>query len=272
MVYNLWKTAKAGSFTMNEEAEAVNVRSVKADHRGEHWHRWIEVRPIKFTVLSLIAILIGGAFEMIPTFLVKSNVPTITSVKPYTPLELEGRDIYIREGCYNCHSQMIRPFRDEVERYGEYSKAGEFVYDHPFQWGSRRIGPDLHRSGKGNMKMNKSEKWHYDHMYAPADIAEGSVMPAYTWLYDSDYNKEDMPAKISAMRKIGVPYPDGFEEIAVDSMEAQANTIVNLLIEQGVENAADSKDKEIIALIAYLERLGSDIHNEPKKKEKEAKK
>jgi cytochrome c oxidase cbb3-type subunit I/II len=266
MVYNLIKTAKAGSFIANEEAEAANVRKVKADHKGEHWHRWIEVRPIKFTVLALVAILIGGAIEIIPTFLIKSNVPTISSVTPYTPLELEGRDIYIREGCYNCHSQMIRPFRDEVERYGEYSKAGEFIYDHPFQWGSKRTGPDLHRSGKGNMKMNKPENWHWDHMYAPQDIAEGSVMPAYTWLYDWDMNKEDMPAKISAQRTIGVPYPEGFEEIAVDSMEAQAQSIVNTLKEQGVDNA--DPDKEIIALIAYLERLGSDIHKEPKKKDK----
>lgn len=263
MVYNLIKTAKAGSFVANEEAEAVNVRKAKAEHKGEHWHRWIEVRPVKFTVLALIAILIGGAIEMIPTFLIKSNVPTIASVQPYTPLELQGRDIYIREGCYNCHSQMIRPFRDEVERYGEYSKAGEYIYDHPFQWGSRRIGPDLHRSGKGNMKMNKSEKWHWDHMYAPQDIAEGSVMPAYTWLYDDDYNKSDMPAKIRTMQTLGVPYPDGFDEIAVDSMEAQAMTVVRALEEQGVENAEASKDKEIIALIAYLERLGSDIHKTP---------
>ena len=119
------------------------------------------------------------------------------------------------------------------------------------------------------MKMNKSEKWHWDHMYAPQDIAEGSVMPAYTWLYDSDYNKSDMPAKISAMRTIGVPYPEGFEEIAVDSMEAQAMTVVRALEEQGVENAEGSKDKEIIALIAYLERLGADIHKTPKDQQPE---
>src|SRR5690606_24345865 len=147
---NLMKTARQGNFLANEEAEApALVKNVVI--KGEGWHRWLERKPIQLMVLSLIAVAIGGALEMVPTFLVKSNVPTISSVQPYTPLELEGRDLYIREGCYNCHSQMIRPFRDEVARYGEYSKADEFVYDHPFQWGSKRTGPDLHRTGTGNI-------------------------------------------------------------------------------------------------------------------------
>src|ERR1044072_9993614 len=142
MVYNLYKTIKQGSFIANEAAEAAPLEK-HTSHAKEYWHRWIEKKPMTMLVLSLIVVAIGGAIEMVPTFLVKSNVPTIASVQPYTPLELQGRDIYVREGCYTCHSQMVRPFRDETSRYGEYSKAGEFVYDHPFQWGSKRTGPDL---------------------------------------------------------------------------------------------------------------------------------
>lgn len=141
MTYNLIKTAYAGTFIANEEAEAAPLTKVyRAPASGGWHHRILEHKPILFTVLSLVAILIGGAIEMVPTFLIKSNIPTIASVKPYTPLELHGRDIYIREGCVNCHTQMVRPFRSETERYGEYSKAGEYVYDHPFLWGSKRTG------------------------------------------------------------------------------------------------------------------------------------
>ena len=147
MVYNLVKTMGAGSFVANEDAEAPALEKVAPEDKG-HWHRWIERRPVQMLLLSLVVILIGGLVEIIPMLTIKSNIPTIASVKPYTPLELEGRDIYIREGCYTCHSQMIRPFRSETERYGEYSKSGEFVYDHPFQWGSKRTGPDLAREGR----------------------------------------------------------------------------------------------------------------------------
>ncbi|RYZ30175.1 MAG: cytochrome C oxidase Cbb3, partial [Sphingobacteriales bacterium] len=161
MVYNLSKTISKGSFIANELVEAAPlVKEVPAQR--EHWHRWVERRPMTLLVLSLIVVAIGGALEMVPTFLIKSNVPTISSVKPYTPLELHGRDIYVREGCNTCHSQMIRPFRDEVARYGEYSKAGEFVYDHPFQWGSKRTGPDLARLGG-----KYPDSWHYNHMMDP---------------------------------------------------------------------------------------------------------
>jgi cytochrome c oxidase cbb3-type subunit I/II len=148
MAYNLWKTAQAGQFAPDTEAQAAPLSREHKEPRGKHfWHRWLESKPMLFTVLSVIAILIGGAVEIIPMYLVKKNVPTISSVKPYSPLELLGRDIYIREGCVGCHSQMVRPFRSETERYGEYSKAGEFVYDHPFLWGSKRTGPDLQRVG-----------------------------------------------------------------------------------------------------------------------------
>lgn len=248
--YNLFKTAQSGSFIADEAAEAPALeKDVKVQGK---WHYILESKPVLFTVLTLIAILIGGIIQMVPTFLIKSNVPTIASVQPYTPLELHGRDIYIREGCVGCHSQMIRPFRSETERYGEYSKAGEFVYDHPFLWGSKRTGPDLHRQGG---KYNDS--WHYYHMYDPTITSPGSIMPAYPWLYDQVINKDLTAAKISALRKIGVPYPDGFEDIANDDLDKQAQKIVNNLKQQ--DNIDIAKEAEIVALIAYLQRLGTDI-------------
>ena len=171
MVYNIVKTVKSGSLVANEAAEAPALSKDIQPHGKQYWHRWIEKRPIQMLVFSLVLVAIGGILELVPTFLIKSNIPTIASVKPYTPLELQGRDIYIREGCYLCHSQMIRPFRDEVARYGEYSKAGEFVYDHPFQWGSKRTGPDLARIGG-----KYPDSWHYNRMIEPGLILCGSSM------------------------------------------------------------------------------------------------
>ncbi|HRZ21899.1 MAG TPA: cytochrome-c oxidase, cbb3-type subunit I, partial [Bacteroidales bacterium] len=164
-VYNLVKTVTHGKFIRDEAASAAPLDTISGRRiQGESRHRWLERKPVQFMIVSLVVILIGGLVEIIPTWLIKSNVPTIASVKPYTPLELEGRDIYIREGCYTCHSQMIRPFRSETERYGEYSKAGEFVYDHPFQWGSKRTGPDLAREGVKSGRLYKPDSWHYNHM------------------------------------------------------------------------------------------------------------
>ena len=177
MMYNLFMTVAKGKLVANEDAEAPALEKNYTQHVGEHWHRRVERRPIPFLIATLIVILIGGIIELVPTFLIKSNVPTIANVKPYTPLELQGRDIYRREGCYTCHSQMIRPFRSETERYGEYSKAGEFVYDHPFQWGSKRTGPDLAREGTMNLK--KSDSWHFNHMDDLQAISPGTIMPAY---------------------------------------------------------------------------------------------
>jgi len=193
--------------------------------------------------------------EMVPTFLVKSNVPTIASVQPYSPLELEGRDIYIREGCNNCHSQMIRPFRDEVARYGEYSKAGEFVYDHPFLWGSKRTGPDLHRTGTGNINA-KNNAWHYLHMWDPRTMSPGSIMPQYPWIILDDLDTSYTAKKIRVMQKLGVPYPEGYDELALDDLRKQAKGIADDLAENDIEV---EPGKEIIALIAYLQRLGTDI-------------
>ncbi len=251
MTYNLVKTAKQGQFADNEATEAPPMIS---DHTAQTKHKWLESRPGKFALLSAVVILIGGMVQMIPTFLIKSNIPTISSVKPYTPLELQGRDIYIREGCNNCHSQMIRPFRSETERYGEYSKAGEFVYDHPFLWGSKRTGPDLQREGKKYPNL-----WHFYHMADPRAISPGSIMPAYDWLFTQNLNTGSTESKINGMRKLGVPYADGFENSANAELMKQAEEITQDLAKNDIR--VDS-NKEIIALIAYLQRLGTDIKGE----------
>lgn len=254
MTYNLIKTANSGSFIANEDAEAAPLAKDFVQHAGGWHNRVLEHKPVLFTVLSLVAILIGGIIEIVPTFLVKSNVPTLASVKPYTPLELHGRDIYIREGCVNCHTQMVRPFRSETERYGEYSKAGEYVYDHPFLWGSKRTGPDLHRT---NGKY--SNTWHFNHMLAPDAVSTGSIMPAYPWLFEQSIAKGDTRGKINGLRKVGVPYEAGYEDEANGDLEKQANEIAASLKADGIEV---SEDAEIIALIAYLQRLGKDIKGE----------
>lgn len=269
MGYNLLKTALGGKLVSNEDAEAANALKVKhVKHKNEYWHKVIERKPIRMLVLSLVVILIGGAIEIIPTFLVSSNVKTISSVTPYTPLELEGRDLYIREGCNNCHSQMVRPLRFETARYGEYSKAGEFVYDHPFLWGSKRTGPDLHREGIGN-KQNRPDYWHYLHMMEPTTISPGSIMPAYPWLLEDSLNVKHTLNKLKAMKSIGVPYEITDEQTVLDSMNVQGEAIArNILTEiakkSGQEfteqDVKEMKSKEIIALIAYLQRLGSDIN------------
>ncbi len=252
---NIFKTIGKGTLLANEEAEAPALEKTYTKHAGEHWHRWIERKPTPLLILSLIVILIGGLVEIIPTFLVKSNIPTIASVKPYTPLELQGRDIYVREGCYNCHSQMIRPFRSETERYGEYSKAGEFVYDHPFQWGSKRTGPDLAREGTGNLK--KSNTWQYNHLEEPSAISTGSVMPSYSFLIEHNLDTTTTAAKINAMRTLGVPYNADFAPKANAALMLQAKEIAASLKKDGIEVPPN---KEIIAMIAYLQRLGTDIN------------
>lgn len=254
MIFNIWKTVKAGQLEAEEEAEAPALPKHIATHGKEHWHRWIERRPVQLLVFSLVAVAIGGILEIVPTFLVKSNVPTIASVKPYTPLELQGRDIYVREGCYLCHSQMVRPFRDEVARYGEYSKAGEFIYDHPFQWGSKRTGPDLARIGG-----KYPDSWHYNHMLEPTSMSPGSIMPNYPWLADNSLDTASTPAKIRAMIKLGVPYPEGYDKIANKDLMQQANKVKANLKRDKIEAAANT---EMVALIAYLQRVGTDIKAE----------
>ncbi len=254
MVYNIFKTVKAGKLVANEAAESAPLSKVITTHGKQYWHRWIERRPIQMLVFSLFAVAIGGILEIIPTFLIKSNIPTIAAVKPYTPLELQGRDIYVREGCYTCHSQMIRPFRDEVARYGEYSKAGEFIYDRPFQWGSKRTGPDLARIGG-----KYPDSWHYNHMLEPQSMSPGSIMPSYPWLLDDKIDTAITPAKIRAMTTLGVPYAQGYDKTANKDLMAQAQVISNSLAKDKI---ITPPNREIIALIAYLQRMGIDIKSQ----------
>lgn len=263
MGYNLLKTARLGTFSKDETVEVTSNRDKAIDTKGEYWHRPIERKPVRLMILSLVVILVGGAVEIIPTLAVKSNIKEIAQVKPLTPLELEGRDIYIREGCNNCHSQMIRPLRFETERYGEYSKAGEFVYDHPFLWGSKRTGPDLAREGG-----LRNDSWHYGHMIMPKQWSPGSIMPAYPWLADDQLDLSLLEGKINAMRVLGVPYEEGFEKEAEAHLREQALGIAQRILdglsaEGSVVSAEEVANTEIVALIAYLQRLGTDIKSAP---------
>ena len=252
MAVNIFKTMAQGKLLANEPAEAPALLTIEEKAPDAHWHRWIEKRPIQLLVASLIMILIGSLVELVPTFMVKSNVPTIAAVKPYSALELEGRDIYIREGCVSCHSQLVRPFRSETERYGDFSKSGEFVYDHPFLWGSKRTGPDLHREGG-----KYPNSWHYYHMKEPRSMSPGSIMPAYDWLYEQTLNTNMTQKKLQAMKTLGVPYDDGQITNAVSDLNRQAKEIQTQMAGEKIKIGAD---KEIIALIAYLQRLGTDIN------------
>jgi cytochrome c oxidase cbb3-type subunit I/II len=254
MAINLFRTARSGPFAPEQEAQAAPLtREMPHDEAHHPWrHRWLEAKPLTFTVLTTVAILIGGLIEIVPMYLIKQNVPTIAAVKPYTPLEVLGRDLYIREGCVACHSQMVRPFRSETERYGEYSKAGEYVFDHPFLWGSKRTGPDLHRVGG-----KYPDAWHYNHMDDPRSTSPGSVMPRYPWLLARKLDTAPLPARLKTLRRIGVPYAEGYEQgQAQKDLEMQARLVVAGL-KIGMVTAP--ADREIIALIAYLQRLGTDI-------------
>jgi cytochrome c oxidase cbb3-type subunit I/II len=277
MVYNMLKTIKIGSFIANEESEAPAVNLAYArDPQKESPHRFLERKGIRFTLIALVALAIGGAVEIIPMTFIKSNVPEIESVKPYTPLELEGRDIYVSNGCYTCHSQMVRPFRWETDRYGEYSKIGEFVYDHPFQWGSRRTGPDLARAGVVGGPMYKNAAWHFNHFMDPQKMNEQSIMPAYPWFATKKVKLDILPKKIRAMMTLGVPYEEGYDQKALDDYMEQAQIIYDDLINSNInpyiidendpENPDDndtigvlSLESEMIAMIAYLHKMGKDI-------------
>jgi cytochrome c oxidase cbb3-type subunit I/II len=221
-----------------------------------NFHRLLEGRPLLFTVLALISVLIGGVAEILPTIVVDRAVPKSGPVAtPYRPLEVHGRDIYVREGCYLCHSQMIRPFPAEKVRYGEPSTAGEFIYDHPFQWGSKRTGPDLHRVGG-----KYSHLWHYQHLLDPRSTSPGSNMPSYEFLTSRKLDLGDTAVKLAALKTLGVPY--GAAEIAQGNgeLEASARAITKDLATQGVELPWDS---EMVALIAYLQRLGKNPPVQP---------
>jgi cytochrome c oxidase cbb3-type subunit I/II len=268
LVYNVIRTVRQGSPVENELVEAPALAVISPNRlKGEKLHSWLERKPVQFMLLTTVAILIGGLIQILPTILVKSNIPTISSVKPYTPLELQGRDLYIREGCVGCHSQMVRPFRSEVERYGDYSKAGEFVYDHPFLWGSKRTGPDLAREGVKGKPFNggRDDVWHFNHMYDPQGLNEKSIMPRYQWLIKNELDNSTIQDKMRTMVTLGVPYSEADINNALKHMDEQATKIeTNLLANPeikksfGKETAAPLKNREIVALIAYLQRLGTD--------------
>jgi len=272
LLYNIAKTVRQGSAVEDELAEAAPLQKVTRKRTaGEAYHSWLERRPVKLTIFATIAILIGGIVQIVPSLMVDEYVPVISSVKPYTPLELEGRDIYIREGCVSCHSQMIRPFRSEVERYGEYSKAGEYVYDYPFLWGSKRTGPDLMRVGG-----KYSDNWHLNHMYDPQSTSSGSIMPSYKWIITDELDKSDTEAKMKALITLGVPYTLDEIENAQQWMAEQGTQIEKNLYadpdfvktyeaekefaEQNGTEFVKMRNREIVALIAYLQRLGTDIN------------
>jgi cytochrome c oxidase cbb3-type subunit I/II len=271
---NLYKTKLSAPFIENNEKVIVPARFVEAPITDEinlatdasslrkislNLHRLLESKPLSFAVLTMIAVLIGGIIEIVPTLMVNQFTPVYVGAKPYTPLELHGRDIYIREGCYNCHSQMIRPFRDETLRYGRYSEPQESAFDHPFQWGSRRIGPDLARVGG-----KYPDLWHYRHLQDPRLIASQSVMPSYAWILKAELDTHLASAKVNAMKKLGVPYTDDDVKSAEENLNQQARRIASQLKEQGLRE--DISGKEVVALIAYLQRLGTDLQKQTEKK------
>jgi cytochrome c oxidase cbb3-type subunit I/II len=259
-IYRTWKTRPAHYAPVIVDVPPMVRIKKPTSAVHSHWHRRIEGLPALFSVLVVLAVVVASLFEIIPTFLIGDNVPTIASVKPYTPLELYGRDIYIAEGCYNCHSQMIRPFVDETVRYGnngvptEYSKPGEFVYDHPFQWGSRRIGPDLAREG---VKTGRDEYWHLRHLNDPTSTSRGSIMPAYPHLLSNDIDWDSIQPRVDAMVMLNVPYQGQDISDAVGHARRQAVELGARLVRKNGPAGMDGKD--VIALIAYLERLGQDI-------------
>ena len=220
-------------------------------------HRRLEGWPLVFTILTTLAILVGGLVEFIPLVLVDDAVQDEALVEPWTPLELQGRDIYIAEGCNNCHSQQVRPFRHEIERYGRegggYSKAGETVYERPFLWGSKRTGPDLAREGL----LRPQALWHVRHMENPRSTSPGSIMPPYPWLLEKKADFSNLTTKLSTLRALGTPYSDDEVENAAALAREQANEIAQEIESQGGPEGLE--DKQIVALIAYLQSLGTDV-------------
>lgn len=225
---------------------------MKRNDDGTTMHRTLEGWPMVFTVLVTLSVLVGGAVEFIPLVLVKSNVPRIDTVEPWTPLELEGRDIYIREGCNNCHSQQVRPFRHEIERYGEYSKPGETIYERPFLWGSKRTGPDLARVGGKYPNL-----WHVRHFDDPRSTSPQSIMPRYDWFLTWEIDFDGIPAKLRTLKKLGVPYTDDEITNAVEIAKAQGREIAEDVRASGGPDQLATK--EIVAIVAYMQRLGADI-------------
>lgn len=219
--------------------------------KPDNFHRRVFERNLPvFAIVTTLAIAVGGLVEIVPMFTVTLGPEKVAGIAPYTPLEVAGRDIYIREGCYTCHSQMVRPMRAEMLRYGDWSRAGEYAYDHPFLLGSRRIGPDLQREGG-----KYPDSWHYEHMRNPRSLAPGSIMPTYAWLHRNTVDPEDIRKSVIALRRVGVPYTDADVAGVPAQLAQQGGEIVGRLASAGIKA---EPGREIIALIAYLQRLGRD--------------
>ncbi len=253
MIYNLYKTVKTGQVTEEKTRKAYALASfdkIPAKELGHHAHRMLEGLPAVFTILTILAVLVGSIIEIIPALTMQEFMPRNNAQKPYTALELSGRDIFVREGCYTCHSQMIRPMMEETLRYGKPSTIAESQYDRPFQWGSKRTGPDLARVGG-----NYPDMWHYRHMMNPRDIVPQSIMPNYPWLGKDTTDFDILNKKLSVMKTLGVPYTDKEVTQAQNHAREQAKLISDRLREGGVQDP-DLESREIVALIAYLQRLG----------------
>jgi cytochrome c oxidase cbb3-type subunit I/II len=249
MLYNMFKTIQSSKSSLEDESvSAVSYRNSES-HLGTG-HRKLEGLPMTFTVLAVLAILVGSLVELVPTIFSKKKLDGDYLVQPYTSLQLAGRDIYIREGCYNCHSQMIRRMVSEKLRYGQPSLAAESMYDHPFQWGSKRTGPDLARVGG-----KYSHLWHFRHMLNPRDVVVQSIMPSYPWIIEDNTDFASLKDKLALMKKLGVPYTDAQIQNAVEDARAEAKKIASELEAEGGPGAME--DKEIIALISYLQVLGT---------------
>jgi cbb3-type cytochrome c oxidase subunit II len=223
---------------------------------GWNWHRPLEAKGLTFSVLTLLAILVGGLVELVPPYFLQGTVDVIPGVTPYSGLELEGRDIYIREGCNNCHSQMIRPFKTETDRYGQFTMPGEGVYERPFLYGSRRTGPDLSRVGG-----KYPDSWHWMHLRDPRSIEPRSNMPPYAFLLEEPLDLSLTARKLQVLRDLGHPYDDAEIASAVVDATAQAARLAESLGRDGQKLSTAEAQSEALALIAYLQRLGLDLRN-----------
>jgi cytochrome c oxidase cbb3-type subunit I/II len=262
MIYNLFKTVKLSGNKVVDEETSHKKEIIK---KSSSWHRNLEALPVTMSVLAVLGIMIGSVLEILPTFYANSFVPKTVETMPYTALELQGRDIYIREGCYNCHSQMIRPFVAESLRYGKPTELTESIYNRPFQWGSKRTGPDLQRLGGKYPDM-----WHFNHMLDPRSTSPQSIMPNYGWLAENKIKYDTLPRKIRVMTALGVPYPENYDQKAIQAAQAQARIIAEGLQRDGGIKK-DYSDYEITALIAYMQRLGKILTDDPYLNKQEAK-
>jgi cytochrome c oxidase cbb3-type subunit I/II len=255
LIWNVIKTIQAAPKLVEPEVYSYpKLTTPRAGELGQEPHRMLEGLPLIFTVLTFAAIMIGTVVELLPTFMSGEFSNTNSRIKPYTGLQLHGRDLYVREGCYTCHSQMIRPLVFETKRYGDFSRAEESMYDHPFQWGSKRTGPDLARVGG-----KYPDLWHYRHFMDPREIVQGSIMPSYTWLSRSKTDFSILRRKLQVMKSLGVPYTDSQIERAESDAQAEAKEVAQRIEKDGGPNQL--YDKEIIALISYMQRLGEDFRN-----------